>query len=94
MFDTDIDTVIAIAADQHHATEIVHQLRAVGFADAQFISHRGGSPHGVRIAVQVRDSAERTCATGLVRDVGGDVEDRLTATTRRSLAMTCAGMVP
>jgi hypothetical protein len=88
------ETVIAIAYDQRLASEIVHQLRAIGFADAQFLTHRGTGSCSVRIAVRVQGAAERSCATGLVRDAGGDVEDCLTPATRKSLAMTCAGAVP
>ena len=83
------ETIVAVAADHHLAAEILHQLRTVGFPDPEFIGHHPDDGGVIRIIVRVDGPAERSYASDLVRDAGGEVESGHHETgTRRSLAMT------
>ena len=97
-------TVIAITEDRQIANEILHQLHAGGFSDAESLRHgdesladadRDVNPdrpnrvdRGIRIKVSVKSRSERSCAISLVRDVGGDVEGLGPESIRQPLAMT------
>ena len=83
------ETIVAVTADHHLAAEILYQLRAVGFPDPEFIMHNPDDGGVIRILVRVDGPAERSYATDLVRDAGGEVEPgQHEPSTRPSLAMT------
>jgi hypothetical protein len=82
------ETIVAVAADHHLAAEILYQLRTVGFPDPEFIGHHPDDGGMIRIIVRVDGPAERSYASDLVRDVGGEVEPgQHDPGTRSSLAM-------